>query len=259
MKYLVNEENSCGQASLSDEFRNQVLESMGFTVEAEESLTESVTPKAEVEEATDLPNLYEWDGAVFALEEEVFEIEDGLFLRAVELDSEVRMGLNESHKDLFINEVNFEESPFSLGDIFDYGDETFISLSEGEAVGGKKPVDHSEADAYAKKIAKNHAPGSDGDMEHHAAVKAKYPNYIQRNQRDKPDGQVKKEEQETSQDRVKRQIGNLDTSIPKGRERAIEIKRRQKAKDLDRTTPVTKPKAASDSAANASAAAHGDK
>lgn len=264
MKYIVNENNSCGAASLSDELRNRVLESLGFEsnkAEVPEQITESVSPQAEADDSYDMPTLYEWDGNVFALDDEVFEIEGELFLKAVELDSETRMGLDESHADLFINEVKFEEDAFSLGDIYDFGTETFISLSlsEGEAVGGGKPVDHSEADAYAKSIAKKYAPGSDGNAEHHADVKAKYPDYVQRSLRDKPDGQVKKEEQETSQARVKRQIGNLDPNSAKGRERTSGLKQLAKARELDKSSPVTKPKAASDSAANASAAAHGDK
>lgn len=135
MKYIVNENNTCGQASLTDDLRNTVLESMGYTPkkeEASEQITESVTPQAEVEESSDMPTLYEWDGSVFALDDEVFEIEGDLFLKAIELDSETRMGLDESHKDLFINEVRFEESPFSLGDIYDFGKEIFIKLDEAK-------------------------------------------------------------------------------------------------------------------------------
>ena len=31
MKYIINEENSCGQATLTDDLRNMVLESLGRT------------------------------------------------------------------------------------------------------------------------------------------------------------------------------------------------------------------------------------
>ena len=147
MKYIVNESNSCGQASLSDDLRNKVMESMGFTPnkteEAPQQMNESVSPQAEVEDNTDMPSLYEWDGAVFALDDEVFEIEGDLFLKAIELDNGTRMGLDESHSDLFINEVKFEEAPFSLGDIYDFGTEIYIKLDEGTAYEGKKKGDMS--------------------------------------------------------------------------------------------------------------------
>ena len=148
MKYLVNENNTCGQASLTDDLRNMVLEGMGYTVKKEEvseQINESVAPQAEVEENSDMPTLYEWDGSVFALDDEVFEIEGDLFLKAIELDSETRMSLDESHADLFINEVKFEQEDFSLGDIYDYGDEIFIKLDEV-----KKKGDKPEAKPEAK-------------------------------------------------------------------------------------------------------------
>jgi len=140
MKYIINEDNRCGAASLSDDLRNQVLESMGYTPntpKASEQINESVAHETEVEDNTDMPSLYEWDDAVFVLDEEVFEIEGDLFLKAIELDSGTRMSLDESHSDLFINEVRFEESPFSLGDIYDFGDEIFIKLDEGKKKGDK--------------------------------------------------------------------------------------------------------------------------
>jgi hypothetical protein len=141
MKYLVNETNSCGAASISDEARNNLLESLGHKRNVEEApaeaITESVAPKASAEESDDMPSLYAWDDAVFALDEEVFEIEGDLFLKALELDSGTRMMLGEAHADLFINEVKFEEAPFSLGDIYDFGGEIFIKLDEGKKKGDK--------------------------------------------------------------------------------------------------------------------------
>jgi hypothetical protein len=142
MKYIVNEQNTCGQASLTDEQRNTVLESLGFAPNKEaEPINESVAPEAEVEHSEeDLPTLYEWDGSVFALDDEVFEIDGELFLKAIELDAATRNSLDESHVELFINEVKFEETDFSLGDIYDYGDEIFIKLDEAYAMkeGDKK-------------------------------------------------------------------------------------------------------------------------
>jgi len=166
MKYLVNENNTCGQASLTDDLRNMVLEGMGYTVKKEEvseQINESVAPQAEVEENYDMPTLYEWDGSVFALDDEVFEIEGDLFLKAIELDSETRMSLDESHADLFINEVKFEETDFSLGDIYDYGDEIFIKLDEAYAMKegdkkgdkkGDKPEDKPKDEDDEEKVVK---------------------------------------------------------------------------------------------------------
>ena len=140
MKYIVNENNTCGAASISDEARNNLLESLGHAPNVEapaEQINESVTAPSEAADTDDMPSLYSWDDAVFALDEEVFEIEGDLFLKAIELDSGTRMMLGEAHADLFINEVKFEEAPFSLGDIYDFGGEIFIKLDEGKKKGDK--------------------------------------------------------------------------------------------------------------------------
>tara|TARA_R110001583_G_scaffold13400_13_gene57722 strand:+ start:463 stop:1092 length:630 start_codon:yes stop_codon:yes gene_type:complete len=147
MKYIVNENNSCGQQSISDEARNNLLESLGHAPNATEVIEENTAPaepSAEVAEDNELPTLYEWDGAVFALDEEVFEIEGDLFLKAIELDGETKGMLDESHAELFINEVRFEQDAYSLGDIYDYGTEIYIKLDEGKAYGeGMKKGDKS--------------------------------------------------------------------------------------------------------------------
>ena len=138
MKYIVNENNSCGAASISDTARNNLLESLGHAPNVEapaEAINESVSAPSEVADNDDMPSLYSWDDAVFALDEEVFEIEGDLFLKAIELDSGTCMMLGEAHAELFINEVRFEEAPFSLGDIYDFGNEIFIKLDEGKKKG----------------------------------------------------------------------------------------------------------------------------
>jgi hypothetical protein len=142
MKYIVNEQNSCGQASLTEAQRNEVLSALGYEVKEEEQLQESVAHEVEQEthEDTEMPTLYEWDDAVFALEEEVFEIDGNLFLRAIELDNETKSHINESHADLFINQVDFDETEYDLGDIYDYGDDIYIRMDEAYAMkeGDKK-------------------------------------------------------------------------------------------------------------------------
>tara|TARA_R110000851_G_scaffold122928_1_gene252527 strand:+ start:250 stop:873 length:624 start_codon:yes stop_codon:yes gene_type:complete len=144
MKYIVNETNSCGQASLSDKARNSMLESLGYEVK-EELVQENQIPvdtladqSAEVENDSEMPTLYEWDGSVFALDDEVFEIEGDLFLKAIELDGETKSKLDESHAELFINEVKFDEAGYTLGDIYDYGKEIYIKLDESYMEGKKK-------------------------------------------------------------------------------------------------------------------------
>ena len=149
MKYIVNENNTCGAASISDEARNNLLESLGHAPNAEApaaAITESVAPQAAAEDNDDMPSLYSWDNAVFVLDEEVFEIEGDLFLKALELDSGTRMMLGEAHSDLFINEVKFEEAPFSLGDIYDFGGEIFIKLDEGKKKGDESAVKAKKGD-----------------------------------------------------------------------------------------------------------------
>ena len=150
MKYIVNEQNSCGQASLTEKSRNQLLEALGYDIPQKEQIQESVAPEADQtapEQEENAPALYEWDDAVFSLDDEVFEIEGNLFLKASELDSETRMGLDESHEELFINNVSFDESEYSLGDIYDYGEEIYIKLDEA----GKKKTGASKGDEGAGK------------------------------------------------------------------------------------------------------------
>ena len=170
MKYIVNEQNTCGQASLTDEQRNLFLEGMGFAPnEPAEQINESVAHHAEEEVESDLPVLYEWDNSVFALEDEVFEIDGELFVKGFELDSELRMSLDESHEELFINEVRFEDAEFALGDVYDYGDEVFIKLDEGKKKGDKskdKPDDKPDYTTDARKGDEGHGEDKDDDPDY---------------------------------------------------------------------------------------------
>jgi len=155
MKYLINENNTCGQASLTESQRRSLLEQLGFTTpqEEEEQITEAVeapeaveTEEVVAQEEDAAPALYEWDGSVFALDEEVFELEGELFVRAFELDGETTMGLDESHADLFVNEVSFDSDDYNLGDIYDFGDETFIKLDEAYMKEKKMKKDEMKKD-----------------------------------------------------------------------------------------------------------------
>jgi len=177
MKYIVNETNSCGQASLSDKERNFMLESLGYEVK-EELVQENQIPvdtladqSAEVENDSEMPTLYEWDGSVFALDDEVFEIEGDLFLKAIELDGETKSMLDESHAELFINEVKFDEAGYTLGDIYDYGTEIYIKLDEGKKKGDKsadkdKDDDKGDYETDARKGDKGHGKDKDDDPDY---------------------------------------------------------------------------------------------
>jgi len=139
MKYLINETNSCGQASLSEAVRTNILESLGYT--AQEPQAEIAAPAEEVDTneyvQQDAPALYEWDSSFFAMTDEVFEIEGDLFVLAEELDGETTAKLDESHADLFINDVTFDSSEYSLGDVYEMDGKTYVKLSEGKKKGDK--------------------------------------------------------------------------------------------------------------------------
>ena len=178
MKYIVNEQNSCGQASLTEAQRNMFLGALGYEVTEEEQLQESVAHEVEQEshEDTDMPTLYEWDDSVFALDDEVFEMEGNLFLKAIELDNETKSHINESHAELFINQVAFDEMDYDLTDVYDYGDDIYIrmdeayAMKEGDKKGDKskdKPDDKPDYTTDARKGDKGHGKDKDdkGDYE----------------------------------------------------------------------------------------------
>ena len=91
-------------------------------------------------QALHAPALYEWDSSVFAMSDEVFEIEGDLFVSVEELDSDTTSQLDESHADLFINNVTFEDSEFSLGDVYEMDGQVYVKLDEAYAMkeGDKK-------------------------------------------------------------------------------------------------------------------------
>ena len=148
MKYIINENNTCGAASLSDEKRNALLESLGYSIPVSD-LEATAAPAEEVDTneyvQQDAPALYEWDSSVFAMSDEVFEIEGDLFVSVEELDSDTTSQLDESHADLFINNVTFEDSEFSLGDVYEMDGQVYVKLDEAYAMKeGDKKGDESE-------------------------------------------------------------------------------------------------------------------
>ena len=152
MKYILNETNSCGQATLSDARRNALLESLGYSIPVAD-LEDTAAPAEEVDTneyvQQDAPALYEWDSSVFAMSDEVFEIEGDLFVAAEELDNDTAAQLDESHADLFISDVTFDDSQFSLGDIYEMDGKVYVKLDEGKKKGDKsadKDKDDDKAD-----------------------------------------------------------------------------------------------------------------
>lgn len=197
MKYLINENNTCGQASLTESQRRSLLEQLGFTTpqEEEEQITEAVeapeaveTEEVVAQEEDAAPALYEWDGSVFALDEEVFELEGELFVRAFELDGETTMGLDESHADLFVNEVSFDSDDYNLGDIYDFGDETFIKLDE--AYMKEKKMKKEEKDDPVQRVidkAKARRAAGEPDPEPAPSLQGTMPDELDKNPRLKKD------------------------------------------------------------------------
>ena len=179
MKYIINENNTCGAASLSDEKRNALLESLGYSIPVSD-LEATAAPAEEVDTneyvQQDAPALYEWDSSVFAMSDEVFEIEGDLFVSVEELDSDTTSQLDESHADLFINNVTFEDSEFSLGDVYELDGQVYVKLDEayamkeGDKKGDKskdKPEDKPDYTTDARKGDKGHGKDKDdkGDFE----------------------------------------------------------------------------------------------
>ena len=170
MKYIVNEQNSCGQASLTESQRNSLLEQLGYAIpQVHESVAPEVASQEELQGGEDArPALYEWDSSVFALDSEVYEIDGDLFLMAVELDEETRLGLDESHGDLFITDVNFDSGDFSLGDVYDMDDTSYIKLEGKKDTGASKGDKGKDKDDPKAKDYENGGDRKGDDSKTHA-------------------------------------------------------------------------------------------
>ena len=111
---------------VSDEEAKNIMESYGY--EGEESVVEESADKVELVEGA---FVIERDGHVFALTEDVEEIEDTLFIEVIEIDEESGLTLDESSTTL-MESVDFDEVTYGLGDIFEDEEtgETFVQLSK---------------------------------------------------------------------------------------------------------------------------------
>jgi len=193
MKYIINENNTCGAASLSDEKRNALLESLGYSIPVSD-LEATAAPAEEVDTneyvQQDAPALYEWDSSVFAMSDEVFEIEGDLFVVAEELDSETTAQLDESHADLFISDVTFEDSEFSLGDIYEMDGKVYVKLDEGKKKGDKskdKPEDKPDYTTDARKGDKGKGKDKDDEGDYETGERKGDESNVKSKKGDKPD------------------------------------------------------------------------
>ena len=157
--------------SLDDASRNTLLESLGYSIPVAD-LEATAAPAEEVDSneyvQQDAPALYEWDSSVFAMSDEVFEIEGDLFVLAEELDDDTTAQLDESHADLFINDVTFDSAEHSLGDVYEMDGKTYIKLSEGKKKGDKsadkkKKGDKGDFETGERKGDKSNQKSKKGD------------------------------------------------------------------------------------------------
>lgn len=172
MRYILNE-SDLGVQNVTDELRKKLLEDLGFQIEEQqtETLEEAKTEEPIVEgeeDSLEYTCLFENDGDVYAILEDVYEFEGELFVEAVMLEDEVAT-LKEGHGDDFADGVTFGESEFVLEGAFEHDDHesrVFVKLTEREvtdaeidkALGGvdaDKPETHNrKPETPADKAAK---------------------------------------------------------------------------------------------------------
>ena len=144
MKYILNESDT-GIKSLADDVRKKLLEDLGYKVEEEtetleEAKTEEVKDEASVEEVIaegeeetlEYTCLFESEGNVYAILEDVYELDGELFVEAVMLEDEVAT-LKEGHGDDFTDTVNFDEAELFMEGAYEHDDfqnVCFVKLQE---------------------------------------------------------------------------------------------------------------------------------
>src|SRR5210317_999933 len=115
MKYILNE-STTGIQSLNDDVRKKLLEDLGYKIEeGTETLDESkkedskeVIAESE-KDFIEYTCLFEHEGNVYAILEDVYELEGDLFVEAIRLEDDAA-SLMEGHGDDFTNTVNFDDS-----------------------------------------------------------------------------------------------------------------------------------------------------
>lgn len=163
MKYILNESDT-GIKSLADDVRKKLLEDLGYKVEEEtETLEEAKdeAPAEEViaegeEETLEYTCLFESEGNVYAILEDVYELDGELFVEAVMLEDEVAT-LKEGHGDDFTDTVNFDEAELFMEGAYEHDDfqnVCFIKLQEMDSTDRPHANDGTTAPKSATQVKK---------------------------------------------------------------------------------------------------------
>ena len=127
MKYLYEESQF---TRVSDEHAKMMMESIGYKVPDSRAV---------------VTEMYSCDDRRFALCEEVVEAsDDSLYLRLEELDGNVVIEVDESGREPFINEIEFENESYALEGIYQDEDGGFFAGMVSESV--EDPGDEDEAE-----------------------------------------------------------------------------------------------------------------
>jgi hypothetical protein len=163
MKYILNESDT-GVKSLADDVRKKLLEDLGYKVEEETETLEEAKTEAPVEEVIaegeegtlEYTCLFESEGNVYAILEDVYELDGELFVEAVMLEDEVAT-LKEGHGDEFTDIVNFDEAELFMEGAYEHDDfqnVCFIKLQEMDSTDRPHANDGTTAPKSATQVKK---------------------------------------------------------------------------------------------------------
>jgi hypothetical protein len=143
MKYILNE-STTGIQNLNDDVRKKLLEDLGYKIEErtktldESKKEDSKEVIAESEkDSIEYTCLFEHEGNVYAILEDVYELEGDLFVEAIMLEDDAA-SLMEGHGDHFTNTVNFDDSELVMEGAYEHDDfqnVCFIKLQEMDYTG----------------------------------------------------------------------------------------------------------------------------
>jgi|10_taG_2_1085330.scaffolds.fasta_scaffold02115_2 hypothetical protein len=114
---------------ISNDDAKTIMEAYGYEVAEEEAVEE--TPEEQVNESEEALNMfvYESNGVVFALSEDVEIIDDVPYIPAHALTDEDITGLDENSTSL-LESVEYDDATYNLGDVFEdeNSGEIFVAL-----------------------------------------------------------------------------------------------------------------------------------
>ena len=201
MKYIINEDKNLGIQPLNDDLRQSFLESLGYSEKEKEvaeeaaeetseetpveAVTESKMVSRQVVQENEEPEvtLYEWNGQYFRLEDDVYEVDNQLFVRVQEMTSEEAHKLTEGKDNAYTNWVAFDGNEYTLKEACDYDDDVYIKLQLNEQLdddeiddimnkSAEKKFGKDSDQAKAHKAGKRNVPAK-GDKEETPEEKAK--------------------------------------------------------------------------------------